>query len=339
MVKNQSFFSHFPRKINHTKRRGDDHMKRKLVVLGLFALVLIPLMLAISFGGFRGGKGFGKSVALGQAIGVIRVEGIIMGGTSGGGLLSEVSAGSEDLMEQIKEAREDDRIKVVLLRINSPGGSVPATQEVGDELEKLKKAGKKVVVSMGDVAASGGYWLAAKADRIVANPGTMTGSIGVIMETQNMQELYEKVGVDPQVIKSGQFKDIGSSSRPMTPQERQLLQTMVNDMYNQFVEVVAKGRKMEPEQVRKLADGRIFTGRQAKELGLVDELGNYYAAIERAKVMAGIKGEPELIEYGQESPFAGWFSGMGKKLVQMLLSEGQWRQDALLLRNYQQSVR
>lgn len=314
-------------------------MNKKLVVLGLFALVLVPLVVAIAVGNPMGKAGAGKGVAFGQGVGLIRVEGTIMGGTSGGGLLSGATAGSEDLMEQIKRAREDDRVKVVLLRINSPGGSVPATQEVGDELDKVKKAGKKVVVSMGDVAASGGYWLAAKADRIVANPGTMTGSIGVIMETQNMQELYEKVGVTPQVIKSGQFKDIGSSNRPMTPQERQLLQNMVNDMYNQFIDVIAKGRKMDPAEVRKLADGRIFTGRQAKSLGLVDDLGNYYAAIEIAKQMSGIKGEAELIEYSKKSPFNELFGGMGQSAMKLLLGNLNSNSSTQFVEQYSQQVR
>lgn len=314
-------------------------MNKKLVVLGLFALVLVPVIVAIAIGNPMSTTGKGKGIAFGQGIGLIRVDGTIMGGTSGASLLSGSTAGSEDLMEQIKQAREDDRVKVVLLRINSPGGSVPATQEVGDELEKLKKAGKKVVVSMGDVAASGGYWLAAKADRIVANPGTMTGSIGVIMETQNMQELYKKVGITPQVIKSGQFKDIGSSNRPMTEQERQLLQAMVNDMYNQFVDVVAKGRKMDPAQVRKIADGRILTGRQAKSLGLVDDIGNYYDAIEIAKKMVGIKGEVELIEYGQKSPFAEMFGGISKSAVKLLLGDLNSSNGARLVEEYSQRVR
>jgi signal peptide peptidase SppA len=172
----------------------------------------------------------------------------------------------------------------------------------------------KPIGSMGDVAASGGYWLAAKADKIVANPATMTGSIGVIMETQNLQGLFGKLGIKPETIKSGPHKDIGTYNRQMTPDERQILQGMVDDIYSQFIDVVAKGRHMDPAQVRKLADGRIFTGRQAKKLGLVDELGNYNYAINYTAKLAGIEGEPTIKEFGEKNPFEFVFSGTQQSL-------------------------
>lgn len=284
-------------------------MRKRIVIGLLLALVVVPL-LVIALKGSQPGPGLNKRVSSGETIGVIYVEGPIIGGSGGTGIFGETSvAGSEDLMKQLKEAREDSGIKAVLIRINSPGGSAPASQEIGDEIDALKKTGKKVVVSMGDVAASGGYWLAAKADKIIANPATMTGSIGVIMETQNLAGLFGKLGIGTETIKSGPLKDIGSPSRQMTPEERQILQGMVNDIYEQFLDVVASGRKMDREKVRKLADGRIFTGRQAKQLGLVDELGNFNYAIRYTAKLAGIEGEPTLREFGVRNPFSLLFTG------------------------------
>lgn len=247
--------------------------------------------------------------AHGERIGVIYIDGVISGSSGDSGLFT-ASSGGQSIMEQLQTAREDNSIKAVLIRINSPGGSAAASQEIGDEIQKVRQAGKVVVASMGDVAASGGYWIAAKADKIMANPATMTGSIGVIMESYNIQELYNKIGVSPQTVKSGLFKDIGSSNRPMTEAERQILQGMVDDIYQQFVDVVAKGRKMDRSQVLKLADGRIFTGRQAKDLGLVDALGNYYDAIQFTGKLAKISGEPEIYEFGPKSPFEKLFADM-----------------------------
>lgn len=290
-------------------------MRKRIVISLLLALVVIPL-LVIAFKGSKPGPGLNKKASSEDAIGVIYVEGPIVGGSGGTGIFGErSSAGSEDLMNQLKEAREDTSIKAVLIRINSPGGSAPASQEIGDEIDALKNAGKKVVVSMGDVAASGGYWLAAKADKIIANPATMTGSIGVIMEAQNYEGLFGKLGIGTETIKSGPHKDIGSPNRPMTVEERQILQEMVNDIYEQFLDVVASGRKMDREKVRQLADGRIFTGRQAKKLGLVDELGNYNYAIQYTAKLVGIKGEPTLREFGAKNPWGYLFTGSKQGLI------------------------
>lgn len=302
-------------------------MMKKNLVVGIIAVVLLlSLVMALASRPENGeilGKGRDRSV------GVIYIEGTIVGGRAEGGVFG-VAAGSGDLLEQIKQAREDDAVKVVLLRINSPGGSAAASQEIGDEIDRLKKAGKKVVVSMGDVAASGGYWIAAKADRIVANPATMTGSIGVIMETPNLEKLYDKIGLRQETFKSGPHKDIGSPARPVTPEERAILQGMVNDIYEQFIDVVAKGRKMDRNKVRELADGRIFTGRQAKALGLVDDLGNYYDAVRIAGKMAGIEGEPQTIEYGPVSPWDRFLGGISGKLAAGLLEREILRQGNLV---------
>jgi len=236
-------------------------------------------------------------------VAVIYVDGVIVGGRGQVGLLGE-SGGTDAIIKQLHQARDDATVKAVVLRINSPGGSAPASQEVGTEIKKLRAAGKVVVASMGDVAASGGYWLAAVTERIWANPATLTGSIGVYIPYANWQELYGKLGIRSEKIKSGPHKDILSPERPMTPEERAIIQTMVDDLYGQFVAVVAEGRKMDPARVRQLADGRIYTGSQAKDLGLVDELGTMYDAIDGAAKLAGIAGKPAVKEYGKMSPWA-----------------------------------
>jgi protease-4 len=200
------------------------------------------------------------------------------------------------VIEQLKRYREDDSVKAIVLRLDTPGGTVVAAQEIHGELLRLRKgSGKKVVVSMGDLAASGGYYVACAADRVFASPGTLTGSIGVIMQFPNYQGLLGKIGLGANTIKSGEFKDIGNGARDMTDRDRRLLQDLVDDVYGQFVEAVAAGREMSPDRVRPLADGRIFSGRQAKDLGLVDELGDLDAAIAAAGKIAGIAGAPDVV--------------------------------------------
>lgn len=273
-------------------------MHKKLIIGGIAGVIVLSLLITLITNPSQSTKKSGR----GARIGVIYVDGVISGDRAEGGLLG-TGAGGPSIMEQLQEARQDNSIKAILLRINSPGGSAAASQEIGDEIDKVKAQGKVVIVSMGDVAASGGYWIAAKADKIVANPATMTGSIGVIMESMNIQGLYDKIGVTPQTVKSGVYKDIGTTNRPLTTAERSILQGMVNDIFDQFVEVVAKGRKMNKAEVLKLADGRIFTGRQAKALGLVDELGNYYDALELTKRTAKLGEQAEVYEMGPKTPF------------------------------------
>lgn len=254
-------------------------------------------------------------------VAVIYVEGVIMGGRGQGSLLAE-AGGTDALIRQLHQARDDASVKAIVLRINSPGGSAPAAQEVGSEIRKLRAGGKIVVASMGDVAASGGYWLAAVTDKIYANPATLTGSIGVYIPYSNWQELYNKIGIKPEKIKSGPHKDILSPDRPMTTEERTIIQAMVDELYGQFVTVVAEGRKLEPARVRQLADGRIYTGSQAKELGLVDELGTLYDAIDGAAALAGIPGKPILVEYGKSTPWSLLFgSGSSINLEQLFFRQ------------------
>ena len=282
---------------------------KKAVVGTILGVVLLSLLLAVVLkpeaSKFKGGSGAGNM------IGVIYVEGAITGERASEGLFAGAGASSDVLMRQLKEARENEQIKIVVLRINSPGGSAAASQEIGAEIDKLKKSGKKVVVSMGDVAASGGYWLAAKADKIVANPATTTGSIGVIFQTQSLKDLFDKIGVSQENITSGKFKDLGAPNKELTEEERKLLEAMVEDIFDQFVDVVAQGRNMSRAEVLKLADGRVYTGRQAKRVGLVDELGNFYDALEIAKDMAKIKGEPEIYEFGGGGSFGELFGLKG----------------------------
>ncbi|SMD04245.1 signal peptide peptidase SppA [Sporomusa malonica] len=269
-------------------------MFKKSVVLFLALLIGISMIAALfTTPGLKQRK-----LANSDKLAIIYVEGMIIGGRGQVGLFTE-GGGTDHLIRQLHAARDDASVKAVVLRINSPGGTVPASQEVGEELKKLRAAGKPVITSMADMAASGGYWLAACTDKIYANPSTITGSLGVYMPYSNWEELYKKIGVRQEKIKSGPHKDILSPDRQLTNEERAIIQDMVDDMYNQFVEVIAEGRHLDPAKVRQLADGRIYTGRQAKELGLVDELGNMYDAIDGAAAMVGIQGKPEIVEYGK----------------------------------------
>jgi protease-4 len=203
-------------------------------------------------------------------------------------------ADSEAVIEQLKKYAKDDGIKAIVLRINSPGGGVGPSQEIYEEVRKLR--GKKVVVtSMGALAASGGYYIACASQKIYANPGTITGSIGVIMPFVNLEDLAKKIGVRGMEIKSGKFKDTGSSLRQMTAEERTLLQGVVDNTHRQFVEAVAEGRNLPRARILQIADGRIFSGQQAKALGLVDAMGNLEDAVADAGRLAKIKGEPRVV--------------------------------------------
>jgi len=206
------------------------------------------------------------------------------------GLISE----SELVIEQLKKFGKDDSVKAIVLRIDSPGGGVGPSQEIHEEVKKVRSK-KPVLASMGSLAASGGYYIACAAQRVYANPGTMTGSIGVIMPFMNVKDLVEKIGVKGMTVKSGVFKDIGSPLRDMTPQERELLQGVVDNVHLQFVNAVAAGRSLDREVVLRIADGRIFTGEQAKSLGLIDVLGNLEDAIADAAKLGKISGEPKVV--------------------------------------------
>ncbi len=210
---------------------------------------------------------------------------------------------SEHIVEELRDYADDSSIKAIIIRIDSPGGGVVPSQEIYNAVKNAKKEGKKVVVSMGSVAASGGYYIAAAADRIVANPGTLTGSLGVKMEFANIEKLLEKIGVKGMVVKAGEYKDIGSPYREMTPQEKKLLQDVIDDVHSQFIKAVVEGRRLPESDVRAIADGRIFTGQQALALKLVDQMGDLTDSIEIAGGLAGIKGKPRVVEKKKKIPF------------------------------------
>lgn len=251
-------------------------MKKILIFfLIIFAVIaLLSLMLT-----------FSHKVPMGEKVALVKVTGVIID--------------SANVIEELKEYADDASIKAIVLRVDSPGGAVAPSQEIHEEIIKVRK-NKKVVVSMGTVAASGGYYISAPADKIVANAGTLTGSIGVIMELPNFEGLMKKIGVETQIVKSGKHKDMASVFRSLTPEEKLILQTVLDDVHNQFITAVSEGRGIKFEEIKNIADGRIFTGRMAKDIGLVDELGNLQDAIMLAGKLSGIKGEPKVVSKKEE---------------------------------------
>ena len=251
----------------------------------VFTAIVASAVVLTSLIGLFGGK---KSEArFGEKVGVIPIEGMM--------------TDSRKVLSQIKSFREQEGIKAIVLRINSPGGAVGPAQEIYREIRKTAEE-KKVVASLGGVAASGGYYVASATDGIMANPGTVTGSIGVIMAYTNFQDLLEKIGLRPVIIKSGKYKDMGSPMREMSDKERALLQEFTDTVHTQFIEAVARGRKKSSQSVREIADGRIFSGQTAQEYGLVDRLGNLQDAIDWAGKLGGIKGKVTAVYPPREKP-------------------------------------
>jgi protease IV len=240
----------------------------------------------------------------GDRIGVVEIEGVITQPT--------------DAMEDIVRFKEDDSIKGVILRINSPGGSAGPSQEIFQEVRKLRQK-KKVFVSMGSVCASGGYYIASAGDLIYANPSTITGSIGVIMEQAVVEDLLKKIGVQTNTLKAGEFKDVGSPFRKMRPEEREYLDRIIKDIHEQFIADVAQGRGMTPETARKLSDGRIFTGLQAKEVKLADRIGTFYDCLDDLKKTLNIKGKPSLVRGKRPFSIVKWLvSSMAQELISQI---------------------
>lgn len=262
------------------------NIKKTCLGVALFFIALLVLSAVIAL--------LKKDTPLGEKIALVRVEGPILE--------------AKDTVDTLKEYANDSSVKAIVLRVNSPGGGVVPSQEIYSEVKRAAAA-KKVVVSMGSVAASGGYYIAAPASRIIANPGTLTGSIGVIMEVPNLQELMKKIGVTTEVIKSGAHKDIASIFRGVGPEERAILQGVMDDVHEQFISAVADGRKLPLDDVRKIADGRVFSGRQALAVKLVDELGDLDAAVKIAAKLAGIEGEPQVVSKKEKSPLMDLLGG------------------------------
>jgi len=257
-------------------------LKKGDIVIGVVISGTLLLFLAIMFllvYGVLQGEEF--AIAGGDRVAIVEVFGTI--------------TNPYDIIRQVKKYGEDGSIPTIVLHINSPGGGVAASQEIYEEINKVRDKGKKVVASLSAVAASGAYYIACAADTIVANPGTLTGNIGVIFEWPILSELMRKLGVKLEVIKSGDMKDVGSIGRPITLPEREMLQGVIDDTYNQFVEVVSRERSLPIEDVIELADGRIFTGNQAKDLGLVDVIGDFEDAVQIAAEMGGIEGKPKTV--------------------------------------------
>lgn len=268
----------------------------------LFVLILVVFTGTFFYAYLSGGDSKVLSLFSGDGVGVLQIEGAI--------------DDSRFALAELRRFRQTSWIKAVVVRIDTPGGAVAPTQEIFQEIQRSKKK-KPFIASMGSIAASGGYYIASACDKIVANPGTMTGSIGVIMQLNNVEELMKKIGVKGVNVKSGANKDIGSPFQPLSQEGREILQSLVDNVHSQFVAAVAKGRGMDEARVRKLADGRIYSGAQAKELGLVDQFGTLDDAIELAAKRAGLEAEP-AVYYSRPEPERWWeriFMGvLGRRL-------------------------
>jgi protease-4 len=258
-----------------------------IVVLLALITVIVVSMVAIFYG-----LGLGGDLGSSEKIAVIYVQGSMLTGNVPSGL---GYATSEEISEDIRSAVADENVKAIVLRINSPGGSPAAAQEIVGEIEKAKEKGVPVVVSMGDLAASAAYYISAPADYIFANPSTNTGSIGVIWTFENVSGHNQNEGIDYYISKSGEFKDMGGTWRGLTDEEKEYADTVVMESYEGFVTQVAEGRNMSRSEVKELADGRIYSGSKAKELGLVDDFGNLYDAIDKAAELGGIQGVPKVV--------------------------------------------
>lgn len=258
---------------------------KSLTIVAIILLVLfLGLILLISL------LGTGEKFWSGRdAVAIIEISGLIRD--------------SRDVVRQIKKFSKDQRVKAIVIRIDSPGGVVAPTQEIFEEIKEAKTKGKKVVASMGSMATSGGLYVALPCDKIVANPGTITGSIGVIMNFPVLEKLLQKLGISFETIKSEEYKDIGSPFRVMKAKEKELLKEVVDDVYQGFMERIAEERKIPLVEVKKIANGRIFTGRQAREFGLVDTLGGLETAIKVGALISGIKEEPKVIRETKRFPF------------------------------------
>ena len=268
-------------------------LAKRLLFLALILLALVGISSITSEWVQQGTK---------NRIGIVDITGLI--------------TDSQYITNQVKKFRQDKRIRGIILRIDSPGGAVGPSQEIYDEVLKTRESGKTIYASMGALAASGGYYIASAAEKIFANPGTLTGSIGVIMAFSNAKGLMEKIGLQPEIIKAGEYKDIGSPARAMTQKERNLLQSVVTDVHQQFIEAVASGRDISVAEVTKIADGRILTGRQAYSLNLVDQLGGLQVSIDQLAHEVGIIGSPKIIK---ETPRVGFLDWVLKSTVSQSL--------------------
>lgn len=288
--------------------------------LPVFMCLCLALTSLVGFGAAVGGAGNSAAMTstntivpttvsgplTGPAVAIIDVSGqIVYGSTSEFSLTGAgATAASGNIARLINQAARDPQVRAILLRVNSPGGSVIGSDEI---YHALKESGKPVVVYMGELAASGGYYVSMAGERIFAHPNTLTGSIGVISEFTNIEGLYEKLGIQSTIVKSGENKDFGSQTSPFTEEDKKLWQAVIDETYEGFVKIIADNRGMTVEEVKKLADGRVYTGQQALALKLVDQLGYLQDAVDEAAIRGGISGTPRVIEYRRQTPFAELF--------------------------------
>jgi len=286
--------------------------RQRKIIVAILAMLALIAVIAIVDTGLKIEKKSRSEMKLplpefGPGVGIVRIEGAIeMSGPTGPFGLQQ---GAEAVIKRLGELERDTSIKAVVLRINSPGGTVAATQEIYEKLWKLRKKNIILVASMGDVAASGGYYVASACNYIVANYGTITGSIGVIVYSPNLKKLFDKFGIGMNVIKSGKYKDILATHRDMTPEERSLLQEMIDLSYDKFIRDIALGRNMNQEDIRPVADGRVMNGETALKNKLIDKLGTFEDAILKAKEMASLDADAPVYEQN-ESPFQELFGSI-----------------------------
>ncbi|TKD67941.1 signal peptide peptidase SppA [Pseudalkalibacillus hwajinpoensis] len=301
---------------------------KRWIALGITVVLIIVslgfnLVSSLAFGGWKEeinssdqfaetvieeGSGLNK-------IAVLNVEGVIQDNGANTSFLPQAGYNHDVFLKRLEHAGDDNSVKGIILRLNTPGGGVVESEEIYDEILELKeKTDKPIYVSMGSMTASAGYYISAPVDKIYASPSTITGSIGVIMQSMNYSELAEKVGVKWETIKSGPHKDIMSPNREMTEEERDILQSMIDNSYDEFVRVVSEGRDMDESKVRELADGRIYDGRQAKDVDLVDDLGNLEDTFEAMKKDLG-DSNLQVIQYKQNLGFNSLFEMTAAKLM------------------------
>ncbi|WP_347549282.1 signal peptide peptidase SppA [Pseudalkalibacillus hwajinpoensis] len=301
---------------------------KRWIALGITVVLIIVsigfnLVSSLAFGGWReelnSTDEFAETVieegSSHNKIAVLNVEGVIQDTGQGSSFLPQAGYNHDVFLKRLEHAGEDSSVKGIILRLNTPGGGVVESEEIYDELLELKeKTDKPIYVSMGSMAASAGYYISAPADKIYASPSTITGSIGVIMQSMNYAELAEKVGVKWETIKSGPHKDIMSPSKEMTDEEREILQSMIDNSYDEFVSVISEGRGMDESKVRELADGRIYDGRQAQKVNLIDGLGNLEDTVEGMKEDLG-DSKLQVIQYKQNLGFNSLFEMTAAKLM------------------------
>ncbi len=303
--------------------------KKRAIIIGVSIVLLVAILVVVLVLVVPSRPSVGK-------IAVIPLSGTIT--TEDSALFSSSTITPELVRDYLSRAEEDKAVKAIVFRIESPGGEIAPCQEILWEIERVKET-KPIVVSMGGTAASGGYYISTQADKIVALNTTMTGSIGVISQLINIEGLLEKLGIQIETFKGGKYKDMYSGFREMTPEEKEIMQGMIDDYYEQFIDVVAEGRGLSREEVRNLATGQIYTGTEAKELGLVDELGGLDTAINLAAELAGI--ETVIVEYYQPPGLTLWSLLGFADAIQVRLS-GLSTQDIILLEilshNYRQPL-